>query len=78
MNAIDILAHACDIEGFPRVVIEAIAAGKPVVGPRAGGVAEGVGEEGSARGEGVYVGGLGVVVACATEGVPTLLVGVEE
>ncbi len=46
MNAIDILAHACDIEGFPRVVIEAMAAGKPVVGPRAGGVAEGVGDDG--------------------------------
>jgi glycosyltransferase involved in cell wall biosynthesis len=46
MNAIDVLAHACDIEGFPRVVIEAMAAGKPVVGPRAGGVAEGVGDEG--------------------------------
>jgi len=46
MRAIDILAHACDIEGFPRVVIEAMAAGTPVVGPRAGGVAEGAGEAG--------------------------------
>jgi len=40
INAIDILGHACDIEGFPRVVIEAMAAGKPVVGPHAGGVLE--------------------------------------
>ena len=42
MNAIDILGHACDFEGFPRVIMEAMAAGKPVVGPAAGGVAEGV------------------------------------
>lgn len=42
MNAIDILAHACDLEGFGRVAIEAMAAGKPVVGPAAGGFAESV------------------------------------
>ena len=46
MNAIDILAHACDIEGFPRVVLEAMAAGKPAVGPCAGGFAEGFGSGG--------------------------------
>lgn len=46
MSAIDILAHACDIEGFPRVVFEAMAASRPVVGPVAGGVAEIV-EDGS-------------------------------
>jgi glycosyltransferase involved in cell wall biosynthesis len=46
MNAIDILGHACDIEGFPRVVIEAMAAGKPVVGPASAGVLEGAGEAG--------------------------------
>ena len=43
MNAVDILAHACDIEGFGRVAIEAMAAGKPVVGPSVGGLAESVG-----------------------------------
>ena len=44
MNAIDVLGHACDVEGFPRVVIEAMAAGKPVVGPNDGGVVEGIGQ----------------------------------
>jgi len=44
MNAIDIMAHTCPIEGFPRVVLEAMAAGKPVVGPAAGGVPEVVGD----------------------------------
>ena len=42
MNAIDILAHACDLEGFGRVAIEAMAARRPVVGPAAGGFAESV------------------------------------
>lgn len=42
MNAIDILAHACDLEGFGRVAIEAMAAGKPVVGPASGGFTESV------------------------------------
>lgn len=42
MNAIDVLAHACDLEGFGRVAIEAMAAGKPVIGPAAGGFAESV------------------------------------
>src|SRR5262249_1034091 len=42
MNAIDILVHPCEFEGFGRVAIEAMAAGKPVVGPNKGGVAESV------------------------------------
>lgn len=42
MNAIDVLAHTCDLEGFGRVAIEAMAAGKPVVGPSAGGFTESV------------------------------------
>ena len=42
MNAIDVLAHACDLEGFGRIAIEAMAAGKPVVGPAAGGLTESV------------------------------------
>jgi glycosyltransferase involved in cell wall biosynthesis len=42
MNAIDVLAHACDLEGFGRVAIEAMCAGKPVVGPNVGGFAESV------------------------------------
>lgn len=42
MNSFDILAHACDLEGFGRVAIEAMAAGKSVVGPDAGGFKESV------------------------------------
>jgi glycosyltransferase involved in cell wall biosynthesis len=42
MAAIDILVHTSEIEGFGRVAIEAMAAGKPVVGPRGGGIAESV------------------------------------
>ena len=40
MNSIDILAHSCDMEGFGRVIIEAMSAGKPVVCPDKGGTAE--------------------------------------
>lgn len=40
MNAIDILVHPCDVEGFGRVAIEAMAARRPVVGPNRGGIAE--------------------------------------
>lgn len=46
MNAIDILAHACAIEGLGRVLLEAMASGTPVVGPAAGGLPEGVGAAG--------------------------------
>lgn len=42
MNAFDVLAHACELEGFGRVAVEAMAAGRPVVGPAAGGFAESV------------------------------------
>ena len=42
MDAIDILFHPCDIEPFGRVAIEAMAAGRPVVGPNRGGIAESV------------------------------------
>lgn len=42
MNAIDVLVHPCDIEPFGRVAIEAMAAGKPVVGPDRGGISESV------------------------------------
>ncbi len=42
MTALDVVAHASEIEAFPRVVLEAMAAARPVVGPAAGGVAEGV------------------------------------
>lgn len=42
MNAIDILCHACSMEGFGRVAIESMAAGKPVVGPAMGGLTESV------------------------------------
>ncbi len=46
MNAIDILAHACAVEGLGRVFLEAMAGGKPVAGPDAPGVAECVGSAG--------------------------------
>jgi glycosyltransferase involved in cell wall biosynthesis len=42
MSSLDILMHPCDVEGFGRVAIEAMAAGRPVVGPRSGGIAESV------------------------------------
>ena len=40
MSAIDILVHPCEVEGFGRIAIEAMAAGKPVVGPTTGGISE--------------------------------------
>ncbi len=40
MGQIDILVHAADNESFGRTVVEAMAAGLPVVGVRGGGVAE--------------------------------------
>lgn len=40
MSEIDILVHPADQESFGRVVVEAMAAGLPVVGVRGGGVAE--------------------------------------
>ena len=40
MSQVDILVHPVDHESFGRVVVEAMAAGLPVVGVRAGGVAE--------------------------------------
>jgi len=42
MDALDVLVHPCDIEPFGRVAIEAMAAGRPVVGPNRGGIAESV------------------------------------
>ena len=42
MNALDVLVHPCNVEGFGRVAIEAMAAQRPVVGPNQGGVAESV------------------------------------
>ena len=42
MSAIDILVHPCDVEGFGRVAVEAMAAGRPVVGSNRGGIAESV------------------------------------
>ena len=40
MSAIDILVHPCEVEGFGRIAIESMAAGKPVIGPTTGGIAE--------------------------------------
>ena len=40
MRSLDILVHTCDIEPFGRIAIEAMAAGKAVVGPQTGGIAE--------------------------------------
>jgi glycosyltransferase involved in cell wall biosynthesis len=37
MGAIDVLGHGTDDEGFGRVFVEAMLAGKPVVAPRGGG-----------------------------------------
>lgn len=42
MNTLDLLVHPCEIEPFGRVAIEAMAASRPVVGPRSGGIAESV------------------------------------
>lgn len=42
MDALDILVHPCAQEPFGRVAIEAMAAGRPVVGPDRGGIAESV------------------------------------
>lgn len=40
MSGIDVLVHTCDSEPFGRIIIEGMAAGKAVVGPDKGGVAE--------------------------------------
>jgi glycosyltransferase involved in cell wall biosynthesis len=40
MSEIDVLVHVAEGESFGRVVVEAMAAGRPVVGVRGGGVAE--------------------------------------
>jgi glycosyltransferase involved in cell wall biosynthesis len=40
MGEIDILCHVTEVESFGRVAIEAMAAGRPVVGVRGGGLAE--------------------------------------
>ena len=40
LDEIDVLAHTAVIEGFGRTIIEAMAAEKPVVGVKAGGVSE--------------------------------------
>jgi glycosyltransferase involved in cell wall biosynthesis len=40
MSALDILVHPSDLESFGRIVVEAMAAARPVVGVRGGGVAE--------------------------------------
>ena len=40
MNSIDILVHPALTEGSGRVIMEAMAAGKPVVGMKSGGVQE--------------------------------------
>jgi glycosyltransferase involved in cell wall biosynthesis len=40
MSQIDVLVHPADHESFGRVVVEAMAAGLPVVGVRGGGVGE--------------------------------------
>jgi glycosyltransferase involved in cell wall biosynthesis len=42
MAAIDLVVHPCDIEPFGRLAIEAMAAGRPVIGPDRGGIAESV------------------------------------
>ncbi len=40
MRSLDILVHPCDNEPFGRIAIEAMAAGTPVIGANAGGIAE--------------------------------------
>ena len=42
MDSLDVLVHPCETEPFGRVAIEAMAASRPVVGPRWGGIAESV------------------------------------
>lgn len=42
MNAIDLMVHTCNKEGFGRVAIEAMIAGKPVIGPNSGGIKESI------------------------------------
>ena len=42
MAALDVLVHPCAIEPFGRVAIEAMAAGRPVIGPNQGGIVESV------------------------------------
>lgn len=42
MDALDVLVHPCEIEPFGRVVVEAMAASRPVVAPLRGGVVESV------------------------------------
>ncbi|MGC1375512.1 MAG: glycosyltransferase family 4 protein [Anaerolineales bacterium] len=42
MDALDVLVHPCETEPFGRVAIEAMAAMRPVVGPRRGGIAESI------------------------------------
>ena len=42
MGALDVLVHPCEIEGFGRIAIEAMAAHRPVVGPSSGGISESV------------------------------------
>ncbi len=40
MSAIDVLVHPQEAESFGRIAVEAMAAGRPVVGARGGGIAE--------------------------------------
>lgn len=40
MRAVDLIVHTCDVEPFGRIGIEAMAAGRPVVGHVRGGLAE--------------------------------------
>ena len=40
MSCMDVLVHTCDMEGFGRVIIEAMASSKPVICPDKGGAAE--------------------------------------
>ena len=47
-SAAGVLAHACDVETFGLSVLEAMSCGCPVVGVRAGGLREVVGEDGVA------------------------------
>lgn len=42
MHSVDILIHPASREGFGRIAIEAMAAGRPVVGPDRGGITESV------------------------------------